>query len=183
MLVAASTVVDLARLQFATTSIYHFLFVPLTLGLGPLVAVMQTLWMRTKDERWLRLTHFFGTLLLINIAIAVATGLVQEFEFGMNWSVYSKFVGRSARWTAPQAACAFTPVIVFPPRNWTTAAPRPIVAIVPLSLYSNCFGSLLAILSAIASPACSPDWSATDPSCGRTCPASSSVIAAMSPTT
>jgi len=91
--VIGSTVVDLARLQFATTSIYHFLFVPLTLGLGPLVAVMQTLWHRTKDERWLRLTRFFGTLFLINFAIGVATGLVQEFEFGMNWSVYSKFVG------------------------------------------------------------------------------------------
>jgi cytochrome bd ubiquinol oxidase subunit I len=89
----ASTVVDLARAQFATTSIYHFLFVPLTLGLGPLVAVMQTLWYRTKNEQWLRLTKFFGTLFLINFAIGVATGLVQEFEFGMNWSVYSKFVG------------------------------------------------------------------------------------------
>jgi len=91
--VIASTVVDLARVQFATTSIYHFLFVPLTLGLGPLVAIMQTRWHRTKDERWLRLTHFFGTLFLINFAIGVATGLVQEFEFGMNWSVYSTFVG------------------------------------------------------------------------------------------
>src|SRR4029077_1107967 len=89
----ASTTVDLARTQFATTSIYHFLFVPLTLGLGPLVAIMQTLWLRTKDERWLRLTRFFGTLFLINFAIGVATGLVQEFEFGMNWSVYSRFVG------------------------------------------------------------------------------------------
>ena len=89
----ASTVVDLARTQFATTSIYHFLFVPLTLGLGPLVAIMQTIWHRTGDEAWLRLTRFFGTLYLINFAIGVATGLVQEFEFGMNWSVYSKFVG------------------------------------------------------------------------------------------
>jgi cytochrome bd ubiquinol oxidase subunit I len=89
----ASTTVDLARIQFATTSIYHFLFVPLTLGLGPLVAIMQTLWYRTGDEAWLRLTRFFGTLFLINFAIGVATGLVQEFEFGMNWSVYSKFVG------------------------------------------------------------------------------------------
>src|SRR5437667_6701513 len=89
----ASTAVDLARLQFATTSIYHFLFVPLTLGLGPLVAIMQTLWHRTGNEAWLRLTRFFGTLLLINVAIGVATGLVQEFEFGMNWSVYSRFVG------------------------------------------------------------------------------------------
>ena len=66
---------------------------PLTLGLGPIVAVFQTMWLRTKDERWLRLTHFFGTLFLINFAIGVATGLVQEFQFGMNWSVYSKFVG------------------------------------------------------------------------------------------
>ena len=93
MAVLGSTTVDLARLQFATTSIYHFLFVPLTLGLGPLVAIMQTLWLRTKDERWLRLTRFFGTLFLINFAIGVATGLVQEFEFGMNWSIYSRFVG------------------------------------------------------------------------------------------
>jgi cytochrome d ubiquinol oxidase subunit I len=89
---AASTV-DLARAQFATTSIYHFLFVPLTLGLAPLVAIMQTTWYRTGVDAWLRLTRFFGTLLLINFAIGVATGLVQEFQFGMNWSVYSKFVG------------------------------------------------------------------------------------------
>ena len=88
----ASTTVDLASLQFALTSIYHFLFVPLTLGLAPLVATMQTLWHRTHDDAWLRLTRFFGTLLLINFAIGVATGLVQEFQFGMNWSVYSKFV-------------------------------------------------------------------------------------------
>ena len=93
MTVVAANVVNLARAQFATTSIYHFFFVPLTLGLGPIVAVMQTMWHRTRDERWLRLTHFFGTLFLINFAIGVATGLVQEFQFGMNWSVYSKFVG------------------------------------------------------------------------------------------
>jgi cytochrome d ubiquinol oxidase subunit I len=89
----AVTTVDLARAQFATTSLYHFLFVPLTLGLAPLVAVMQTLWHRTGDEAWLRLTRFFGTLMLINFAIGVATGLVQEFQFGMNWSIYSEFVG------------------------------------------------------------------------------------------
>jgi cytochrome bd ubiquinol oxidase subunit I len=89
----ALTTVDLARLQFGTTSIYHFLFVPLTLGLAPLVAIMQTTWYRTGVDAWLRLTRFFGTLLLINFAIGVATGLVQEFQFGMNWSVYSKFVG------------------------------------------------------------------------------------------
>ena len=89
----ASTTVDLARIQFATTSLYHFLFVPLTLGLAPFVAVMQTLWHRTGEVAWLRLTRFFGTLMLINFAIGVATGLVQEFQFGMNWSVYSKYVG------------------------------------------------------------------------------------------
>src|SRR5256885_16920896 len=89
----ASTAAELARIQFATTSLYHFLFVPLTLGLAPLVALMQTMWYRSGDEAWLRLTRFFGTLLLINFAIGVATGLVQEFQFGMNWSVYSKYVG------------------------------------------------------------------------------------------
>ncbi len=89
----AVTTVDLARVQFAMTSIYHFLFVPLTLGLAPLVAIMQTAWYRTGVDAWLRLTKFFGTLLLINFAIGVATGLVQEFQFGMNWSVYSEFVG------------------------------------------------------------------------------------------
>ncbi|HEY7632492.1 MAG TPA: cytochrome ubiquinol oxidase subunit I, partial [Thermoleophilaceae bacterium] len=93
MITLATTTVDLARVQFAMTSLYHFLFVPLTLGLGPLVAVMQTAWHRTGNEQWLRLTKFFGTLFLINFAIGVATGLVQEFEFGMNWSVYSRFVG------------------------------------------------------------------------------------------
>jgi cytochrome bd ubiquinol oxidase subunit I len=89
----ASTTVDLARLQFGLTSIYHFLFVPLTLGLAPLVATMQTLWHRSHDDAWLRLTRFFGTLLLINFAIGVATGLVQEFQFGMSWATYSNFVG------------------------------------------------------------------------------------------
>ena len=93
VLVLASTVVDLARAQFATTSVYHFFFVPLTLGLGPIIVAFQTMWHRTGDEKWLRLTHFFGTLFLINFAIGVATGLVQEFQFGMNWSVYSRFVG------------------------------------------------------------------------------------------
>ena len=70
----ASTTVDLARIQFATTSLYHFLFVPLTLGLAPLVAVMQTIWRRTGDDAWLRLTHFVGPRLLINFALGVAPG-------------------------------------------------------------------------------------------------------------
>src|SRR3954463_8905066 len=85
--------VDLARVQFALTSIYHFLFVPVTMGLSFLVAVMQTVWHRSGVEAWRRLTRFFGTLLLINVAVGVVTGLVQEFEFGMNWSAYSRYVG------------------------------------------------------------------------------------------
>jgi cytochrome d ubiquinol oxidase subunit I len=85
--------VDLARLQFATTSIYHFLFVPLTIGLAFLTALLQTAWHRNGRPEYLRLTRFFGTLLVINIAVGVVTGLVQEFQFGMNWSVYSRFVG------------------------------------------------------------------------------------------
>jgi cytochrome d ubiquinol oxidase subunit I len=84
---------DLARWQFATTSIYHFLFVPVTIGLAFLVAILQTAWHRTGDPEYRRVTRFFGTLLLINVAVGVVTGLVQEFEFGMNWSQYSRFVG------------------------------------------------------------------------------------------
>ena len=84
---------DIARWQFGITTVYHFIFVPLTIGLAPLVALMQTFWVRTQDEKWLRLTKFFGKLLLINFAIGVATGIVQEFQFGMNWSEYSRFVG------------------------------------------------------------------------------------------
>jgi cytochrome d ubiquinol oxidase subunit I len=84
---------DLARWQFATTSIYHFLFVPVTIGLAFLVALLQTAWYRNQKPEYKRVTKFFGTLLLINVAIGVVTGLVQEFEFGMNWSQYSRFVG------------------------------------------------------------------------------------------
>ena len=93
MTTLAATAVDLARWQFALTTLFHFIFVPLTLGLAPLLAVMQTLWHRTGDEKWLRLTRFFGTLFLINFAIGVATGLVMEFQFGMNWSAFSAYVG------------------------------------------------------------------------------------------
>src|SRR5689334_6082342 len=85
--------VDLARFQFGMTTIYHFLFVPLTIGLGFLTALLQTSWHRKGRPEDLRLTKFFGTLLLINVAVGVVTGLVQEFEFGMNWSAYSRFVG------------------------------------------------------------------------------------------
>ena len=84
---------DLARWQFAITSIYHFLFVPVTIGLAFLVALLQTAWYRNGDETYRRLARFFGALLLINVAIGVVTGLIQEFEFGMNWSAYSRLVG------------------------------------------------------------------------------------------
>ncbi|WP_040794349.1 cytochrome ubiquinol oxidase subunit I [Nocardia higoensis] len=86
-------VLDLSRWQFGITTVYHFMFVPLTIGLAPLVAGMQTAWVITGNERWYRLTKFFGKLFLINFALGVATGIVQEFQFGMNWSEYSRFVG------------------------------------------------------------------------------------------
>jgi cytochrome d ubiquinol oxidase subunit I len=84
---------DVARWQFGVTTVYHFLFVPLTIGLSVLVAVLQTLWHRTGEERYLKLTRFYGKLFLINFAMGVVTGIVQEFQFGMNWSDYSRFVG------------------------------------------------------------------------------------------
>ena len=78
---------DLARWQFAITTVYHFLFVPITIGLTALIAVMQTFWHRGGDERWLRLTKFFGKLFMINFALGLVTGIVQEFQFGMNLSL------------------------------------------------------------------------------------------------
>ena len=84
---------DVARWQFGVTTVYHFLFVPLTIGLSAIVAILQTIWHRTGDERYLRLTKFYGKLFLINFAMGIVTGIVQEFQFGMNWSDYSRFVG------------------------------------------------------------------------------------------
>jgi cytochrome d ubiquinol oxidase subunit I len=84
---------DVSRWQFGITTVYHFIFVPLTIGLAPLIAIMQTAWVVTGNTAWYRLTKFFGKLFLINFAIGVATGIVQEFQFGMNWSEYSRFVG------------------------------------------------------------------------------------------
>ncbi|MFD5090041.1 cytochrome ubiquinol oxidase subunit I [Amycolatopsis thailandensis] len=86
-------VLDLARWQFGITTVYHFLMVPLTIGLSVLVAGMQTAWVRTGDARYLKMTKFWGKLLLVNFAMGVVTGIVQEFQFGMNWSAYSRFVG------------------------------------------------------------------------------------------
>jgi len=83
----------LSRWQFGLTTVYHFLFVPLTLGLGWFVAFMQTRYYQTRDETFDKMAHFWGKLFLINFAIGVVTGIVQEFQFGMNWSEYSRFVG------------------------------------------------------------------------------------------
>jgi len=83
----------LARLQFGTTIIYHYLFVPLTLGLVLLVAIMETLYVRTGNTVYKRMTQFWGKLFVINFALGVITGIVQEFQFGMNWSSYSRFIG------------------------------------------------------------------------------------------
>ena len=86
-------VLDLSRWQFGVVTVYHFLFVPITIGLGFLVAGFETAWIRTGHERWLRLAKFYGKLFLINFALGVVTGIVQEFQFGMNWSTYSRQVG------------------------------------------------------------------------------------------
>lgn len=90
---AALDPVALGRWQFAITTVYHFILVPLTIGLSLCVAIMQTMWYRSGNETWLKATRFFGKLLLINFALGVATGIVQEFQFGMNWSEYSRYVG------------------------------------------------------------------------------------------
>lgn len=87
------SVVDWSRAQFALTAMYHWLFVPLTLGLSVIVAVMETIWYRTGDDRWKGITRFWMSLFGINFACGVATGLILEFEFGTNWSNYSWFVG------------------------------------------------------------------------------------------
>lgn len=83
----------IARWQFGITTVYHYLFVPITIGLALFVAIMETTWLRTKNPEHLRVTKFFSKLFLVNFAIGVVTGIVQEFQFGMNWSSYSRFVG------------------------------------------------------------------------------------------
>lgn len=83
----------LGRWQFGITTVYHFILVPLTIGLSMLVAIMQTIWHKTGKAEWLHATRFFGKLFLINFALGIATGIVQEFQFGMNWSEYSRYVG------------------------------------------------------------------------------------------
>ncbi len=83
----------LSRLQFAITSMFHFIFVPLTLGLSVLVAWMEWRFVKTGDEMWLRMARFWGKLFLINFALGIVTGITMEFQFGMNWAEYSKYVG------------------------------------------------------------------------------------------
>ena len=86
-------ILTLSRLQFAVTAMFHFLFVPLTLGLGWLIAWFETRYARTGDARYLSLTRFWGKLFLINFALGIVTGITMEFQFGMNWAEYSKYVG------------------------------------------------------------------------------------------
>jgi cytochrome d ubiquinol oxidase subunit I len=86
-------VLTLSQLQFAATTVYHFFFVPLTLGLSVLVAIMETLYVTSGDETYRRMTKFWGKLFLINFAMGVVTGIVMEFQFGMNWANYARFVG------------------------------------------------------------------------------------------
>ncbi|UVI30684.1 cytochrome ubiquinol oxidase subunit I [Paenibacillus spongiae] len=84
---------ELARWQFGITTVYHFLFVPLTIGLAYLIAFMQTMYVVKKDDKYKRMTKFWGKIFLLNFAVGVVTGIIQEFQFGMNWSDYSRFVG------------------------------------------------------------------------------------------
>ena len=88
-----TALVDWSRAQFALTAMYHWLFVPLTLGLSVIVGIMETIYFKTRDEKWLATTKFWMTLFGINFAVGVATGIILEFEFGTNWSNYSWFVG------------------------------------------------------------------------------------------
>src|SRR5680860_373871 len=85
--------VDIARWQFAIVTVYHYFFVPVTIGLSVIVAGFETAWLRNRNPEMLRLTKFFGKLFTINFALGLVTGIVQEFQFGMNWSDYSRFVG------------------------------------------------------------------------------------------
>lgn len=93
MLNSITEVVALSRIQFAATALYHFLFVPVTLGLSTLVAIMETIYVRTGNKAWRDAAKFWGLLFGINFAMGVATGIPMEFQFGTNWSVYSDQVG------------------------------------------------------------------------------------------
>src|SRR5690242_5900685 len=85
--------VMLSRIQFASTTIFHYFFVPVSIGLALLIAIMETMYVRKGNEEYKRMAQFWGKLFLINFAVGVVTGILQEFQFGMNWSDYSRFVG------------------------------------------------------------------------------------------
>ncbi|MDR0199210.1 MAG: cytochrome ubiquinol oxidase subunit I [Streptococcaceae bacterium] len=87
------TIVFLARFQFAMTTVFHFFFVPLSVGMVFMVALMEAIYVKTGDEKWKTRTKFFGSIMLLSFAVGVVTGIIQEFQFGMNWSDYSRFVG------------------------------------------------------------------------------------------
>ena len=92
-LVAGLSILNLARFQFAMTTIFHFFFVPLSIGLGIIVSVMETLYVIKKDDQYKRMTKFWGKIFMLSFAVGVVTGIIQEFQFGMNWSRYSRYVG------------------------------------------------------------------------------------------
>jgi cytochrome d ubiquinol oxidase subunit I len=141
---------ELARWQFGATTVYHFLFVPITIGITWFVALFETLWYRRREERYLRLTRFFGKLMLINFAIGVVTGIVQEFQFGMNWSEYSRYVGDVFGAPLAMEALAafflestFLGLWVF---GWGRLSPRLHLAII----YTVAFGSTLSAFFILA---------------------------------
>ncbi len=86
-------VVELARIQFAVTTLFHYIYVPISIGLSLLIAIMETMYVRKKDEKYKQMAKFWGTFLLINFAVGIVTGILQEFQFGMNWSDFSRFIG------------------------------------------------------------------------------------------
>lgn len=89
------SILSLARFQFAMTTIFHFFFVPFSIGMVFMAALMETCYVRTKNEAYKKMTKFWGNIFLLSFAVGVVTGLIQEFQFGMNWSDYSRFMGIS----------------------------------------------------------------------------------------
>ena len=87
------TMLDLARFQFAMTTVFHFFFVPFSIGMGFIVSIMETLYVVKKDEVYKKMAQFWGKIYLLSFAVGVVTGIIQEFQFGMNWSDYSRFRG------------------------------------------------------------------------------------------
>ncbi|GMA66367.1 hypothetical protein GCM10025859_68100 [Alicyclobacillus fastidiosus] len=86
-------IVTLARFQFAMTTIFHYFFVPFSIGVALVVAIMETMYVVKKDESYKKMAKFWGNIFLLSFAVGVVTGIIQEFQFGMNWSAYSRFVG------------------------------------------------------------------------------------------